>query len=175
MVIEGHTGPITSLSFDPCGYRVATGSTDHSVRIHDLRMLKSNSSLILAHNSVVSSVKYRYRHFEDYPNGEWDDQSVVIPKKVQSESGMDLCDSREGMDKSTEYFPKLASYNGDYLLTSGFDGSLRLWSNGDYRLLSNLHGHQNKIMSSDLSSDGRWLCSASFDRTFKLWTNDQFE
>jgi U4/U6 small nuclear ribonucleoprotein PRP4 len=34
-------------------------------------------------------------------------------------------------------------------------------------------GHEQKIMSADLSRDGRWIATVSYDRTFQIWLAGQ--
>lgn len=40
---------------------------------------------------------------------------------------------------------------GLYLTTSGYDGSVRIWSGDDFRLIRSLDGHDGKVMGVDIS------------------------
>ncbi|KYQ89358.1 WD40 repeat-containing protein [Tieghemostelium lacteum] len=55
---QGHSKQIISIDWSPNGYQLATSSEDNTVRIWDLRNPQSNYS-ILAHNSVVSCIKFQ--------------------------------------------------------------------------------------------------------------------
>ena len=54
MLLEGHVQAITDVAFLPSGYTVATGSSDNSVRIHDIRQLKSSVAMVPAQTNLVS-------------------------------------------------------------------------------------------------------------------------
>lgn len=66
-------------------------------------------------------------------------------------------------------FP-LLSRSGQYVVTSSFDCSLKIWSTESWQPLRHLQGHETKVMGVDISPDSKWIVSAAFDRTFKLWT-----
>jgi U4/U6 small nuclear ribonucleoprotein PRP4 len=63
-MLEGHVGAITSTEFMPSGYEVATASADHSVRVHDIRKLKSSAATVPAHTNVVSRIRFHYQFKE---------------------------------------------------------------------------------------------------------------
>jgi periodic tryptophan protein 2 len=55
--LNGHTGPISSLSFNPSGSLLASGSWDYTVRIWDI-FSKKNIVDTLNHNSEVVSIAF---------------------------------------------------------------------------------------------------------------------
>ena len=57
------------------------------------------------------------------------------------------------------------------MLTSSFDGTIKIWGTRDYRLLQTLQGHIGKVMSADFSPDEKHILSVGFDRTIKYWTH----
>ena len=155
MALEGHVKGILAVDVSPNGYEVATGSEDNTVRVWDLRKRRCRS-VIPAHTSLVSSVRYEPTH-------------------------------------------------GDFLVTSGYDNTVRLFVAPEWKHVKTLAGHEGKVMCVDISSgacvrgaepetarrrrdcsrgtlrvgagpggactttDGKRLVSASYDRTFKLW------
>ncbi|KPJ18777.1 U4/U6 small nuclear ribonucleoprotein Prp4 [Papilio machaon] len=62
--------------------------------------------------------------------------------------------------------------HGHYLATSSYDGSGKLWSDPAWHPLRTLSGHDNKVMSVDISLDNKYIATCSYDRTFKLWAPD---
>ncbi len=55
MVLEGHVKAILCADFAPDGFRLATGSDDHSARVWDLRKRRCVYTLP-GHTSLVSQV-----------------------------------------------------------------------------------------------------------------------
>jgi U4/U6 small nuclear ribonucleoprotein PRP4 len=62
--------------------------------------------------------------------------------------------------------------NGSVLLSSSYDGTCKLWTDGDYKPLQCLTGVESKVMCCDISSDAKYIVSALYDRTFKLYEAD---
>ncbi len=58
--------------------------------------------------------------------------------------------------------------NGRAILTSGDDGSVRLWSIGGLALAS-FAGHQGRVLDVDFSSNGYTAASAGKDDTVRVW------
>lgn len=61
---------------------------------------------------------------------------------------------------------------GLFLVTSGFDGNVRIWSADEWNLLRNLPTDSGKVMSADISGDGKFIGSASYSRSFHLFGGD---
>ena len=62
---------------------------------------------------------------------------------------------------------------GSWMVSSGYDGSIKIWSTGDWKLVKELLGHDGKVMSVDYVRDGKNFLSTGFDNTLKLWGLDK--
>eukprot|EP00798_Chlamydomonas_sp_ICE-L_P015680 gene15680-21786_t len=64
-------------------------------------------------------------------------------------------------------------YGGAYIVSGGYDNTVKIWSAKDFSLVKTLAGHEGKVMCVDVASDGSHLvASGSYDRTIKLWAPD---
>lgn len=171
MVLDGHAREILSIDFAPNGYQVATASGDDTVRIWDMRALRSLYT-IPAHRSSVADVRF----FRAADEGEASKSNGVK---------MELDDEKDHVDKKEEV---RLNRSGMYLATAGYDGLVKIWSADDWQLLRSLSADAGKVMSVDISSgeskcerssfasadpflgahtDGD-LVSGHWDRTFKV-------
>ena len=62
---------------------------------------------------------------------------------------------------------------GEFLISSSYDNTARLWAAKTWLPLATLQGHDNKLSGCDVAPDGRTIATCSFDRTFKLWSYNQ--
>jgi WD40 repeat protein len=53
-----HTGPVTSVAFSPDGQRLASGSSDRTVKVWDLRQPEGQPQTLRGHTGPVSSVAF---------------------------------------------------------------------------------------------------------------------
>ena len=60
--------------------------------------------------------------------------------------------------------------SGLYLASAGYDGLVKLWSADDWQLLRTLPTDGGKVMSVDLSSDGKYLASGTYNRNFQIFS-----
>lgn len=59
--------------------------------------------------------------------------------------------------------------SGLFFASSGYDGLVKLWSADDWQLLRTLSTDAGKVMSVDISSDGKLLASGTYNRNFQLF------
>nr|GAT43593.1 predicted protein [Mycena chlorophos] len=152
MVLDGHVQAIYALAFSPNGYQIATGSGDDTIRIWDLRSLKSLYT-IPAHLSNVSDVRFFQASEEAF-------------KLVVKPDAMDEDKSHDAEIQERKY------RSGLYFASAGYDGLVKLWSADDWQLLKSLSTDAGKVMSVDLSSNGKMLASGTYNRNFQLFSPD---
>jgi U4/U6 small nuclear ribonucleoprotein PRP4 len=179
MVLDRHVQGIFSVDFSPNGYQIATGSADDTIRIWDMRSLKALHT-IPAHKSTVSDIKFFRRAAESaytfHPQG----QEKPGVKDVEMESA-ETPESPTSTPKPGDSAPAPAvTYHeednrfisGLYFTSAGYDGVVKIWSADDWQLVKALATDAGKVMSVDISSDGRHIASGSYNRSFQLFAND---
>lgn len=62
--------------------------------------------------------------------------------------------------------------SGLFLVTAGFDSNVRIWSADEWARVRNLATDAGKVMSADVSGDGKFIASASYSRSFHLFGGD---
>lgn len=150
-----------SLIGKSTSYQIATGAGDDTVRIWDIRSLKALYT-IPAHVSNVSDVRFF--------------RGDALPMRtVHGDGDVNMNDLDENAEKSNDKdeAPEEWRYrSGLYFATAGYDGFVKLWSADDWQLLRTLTTDAGKVMSVDLSSDGRLLASGTYNRNFQLFAPD---
>ena len=160
MVLDGHVQGIFAISFSPNGYQIATGAGDDTIRIWDMRSLKSLYT-IPAHRSNVSDI--RFFTAPELAN------SVKVNGDVDMEDAQ-VPDDIAGSDPKTTDGDVADRYrSGLYFASAGYDGLVKLWSADDWQLLRTLTTDASKVMSVDLSSDGKYIVSGTYNRNFQLF------
>lgn len=145
-VLQGHAKGIYSLDWSPNGIHLVTASGDCSIKVWDIRKLDRNSNEIFtipAHKKLVSDVQFFNRRGTE-----------SISKETSDFNDM----NREVLDSS-----------GTFLISSSYDGLVNIWSADNWILVKSLQGHNDKVMSCDISGDGRYIASCGWDRSVKLW------
>lgn len=56
---------------------------------------------------------------------------------------------------------------GEYLVSSSFDATAKVWSARDWKMLATLRGHEGKVMGAGILKDSIVTCG--FDKTLKVW------
>ncbi|KAI9350151.1 WD40-repeat-containing domain protein [Obelidium mucronatum] len=182
MVLQGHVKPILALDWSPNGHIIATGSEDNTIRIWDVRQAKCTYT-IPRHTNLVSTVKFwSAGDGFDSKGAPADWNFLDAPRFKKSSSNMDVdgeddddeaADDDEMKDKEeakSDGGLKKQILNGGHLVSSSYDGTCKIFSEGDWKPLKSLAGLEGKVMGCDVSSDGKYIATASFDRTFKLFS-----
>ncbi|XP_039762412.1 U4/U6 small nuclear ribonucleoprotein Prp4 [Pararge aegeria] len=161
---EGHAKPVYSIAFQCDGSLAVTGGMDAFGRVWDLRTGRC-VMFLEGHLGPVLGADWSPAGHQlataaaDHQAKVWDIRRRAPIYTIPSHTHL-LSDVR--YQKS----------NGHFLLTSSYDKTARLWSNPAWHPLRTLSGHDNKVMSADISFDNKYIATCSYDRTFKLWAPD---
>jgi small GTP-binding protein len=158
--LEGHHDVFLSVTFDPQGRTLASGSVDNTIKLWDARSGKLRLTLkghhgevygvvfdpqggTLASGSVDSTIKL------------WDARSGKLLRTLEGHQGQVL---------SVAFDPQGAT------LASGGSGNIvKLWDARSGKLLRRFEGHHEQVMSVAFDPQGGTLASASLDNTARLW------
>ncbi|KAI0305820.1 U4/U6 snRNP-specific spliceosomal protein [Multifurca ochricompacta] len=193
---EGHSREVYTVEFQDDGalaasayavfcsldlaYQIATGASDDTIRVWDMRSLKALYT-IPAHLSNVSDVRF-FRSDGTVPAHIAQRQTN---DPAQIDGTMDESGQSDGDDGKEDSAPLLMTAEqkqealaqewryrpGLYLASAGYDGVVKLWSADDWQLLLTLQTDGSKVMSVDLSSDSRLLVSGTYNRNFQLFAS----
>lgn len=75
-------------------------------------------------------------------------------------------------DKDSQPPSDVLPRSGLFLVTAGFDCNVRIWSADEWTMIRNLATDSGKVMSVDVSGDGKFIGSASYSRSFHLFGGD---
>ncbi|MBD2095942.1 WD40 repeat domain-containing protein [Trichocoleus sp. FACHB-591] len=158
--LDGHAGPVGSVSFSWDGKTLATGSRDNTVRLWDVQSGKALRTF-QGHGDVVYSVSFS-------PDGKTlatgsADKTVKL-WDVQSGKALRTFQGYAGPVGSVSFSP-----NGKTLATGSYNDTVKLWDVQSGKALRTLQGHAYSVRSVSFSPDGRTLATGSYDGTVKLW------
>ncbi|KAI4599626.1 hypothetical protein KJ359_001723 [Pestalotiopsis sp. 9143b] len=158
--IEAHSGWVNSVAFSADGRRLASGSSDDSVKLWDAES-----------GDCLQTFKHHFHHVGSVAfsadgrrlaSGSNDD----TVKLWDAESG-DCLQTLEGhfLPISSVAF----SADGRRLASGSSDDSVKLWDAESGDCLQTFKHHFHHVGSVAFSADGRRLASGSNDDTVKLW------
>ncbi|XP_032526138.2 U4/U6 small nuclear ribonucleoprotein Prp4 [Danaus plexippus] len=161
---EGHAKPVYSVAFQCDGSLAVTGGMDSFGRVWDLRTGRC-VMFLEGHLGPVLGVDWAPAGHQlataaaDHQAKIWD---------LRRRSSIYTIPAHTHLISDIRY----QRTQGHFLLTSSYDHSAKLWSNPAWHPLRTLSGHDNKVMSCDISPDNKYIATSSYDRTFKLWAPD---
>jgi hypothetical protein len=156
-VLEGHRGPVTSLSFAPDGKTIATGSYDLTVRLWDVSSAKELLQMGDL-GDVVLSVVYS-------PDG----RTLAAAVRRQGVKVWEVPTGRVVHEIATPRQVVALRFSPDGKTLAGGTGGdrtdepgeVRLWDLASGRLRATLQGHRAEVKALAFTPDGRFLASAS--------------
>ncbi|WP_274035018.1 nSTAND1 domain-containing NTPase [Streptomyces sp. MMBL 11-1] len=163
--LNGLTGMVSDLTFNPDGDLLATASWGGGLRLWNVRD-RSLAATLAGHTDAVQSVAFT-------PDG-----------KTLASSGRDatarLWDVRTHRPLATlrghadAVWSAVFSPDGQTLATAGDDRTIRLWNVATHQQLALLTGHTGVLRSAVFAPDGDTLATSSDDETIRLWKTDAF-
>ncbi|KAJ8704192.1 hypothetical protein PYW07_013486 [Mythimna separata] len=161
---EGHAKPVYCVAFQGDGSLAVTGGMDAFGRVWDLRtgrcvmFLEGHLGAVLGADWAPAGHQLATAA-ADHQTKIWD---------LRRRSALYTIPSHTHLLSDVRY----QKSHGHFLLTASYDKSAKLWSNPAWHPLRTLSGHDNKVMSADISFDNKFIATSSYDRTFKLWAPD---
>mmetsp|Transcript_24992 Transcript_24992/g.36941 ORF Transcript_24992/g.36941 Transcript_24992/m.36941 type:complete len:512 (-) Transcript_24992:318-1853(-) len=158
---DGHAREVYGVGFHPDGSIVATTDFCSVVQNWDLRSGKSICHH-QAHAKRVLCAEFSPNGFQLATAG--DDGTIKVFDMRQRKIFASI--PAHSRLISQLRFSHSAT-KGEYLASSSFDATAKLWSTRDWRILSTLKGHEGKVMGIGLTQDG--IITSGYDKTIKLW------
>ena len=144
MLLDAHIQPLYAADWSPDSWHVATGAGDGFIKVWDLRNMRQTAN-VGAHTGGVTDMRWH--------------QGTDGPL-----SGVDL-----RRDDAGQLIPRKG---GTFVVSSGFDKKVNIFSADDWTLCGGLSGHAGNVLSVDVDPESRWIISGGHDRTVKLWGRD---
>ncbi|KAJ5642769.1 hypothetical protein N7490_006769 [Penicillium lividum] len=174
--LEGHTSAVESIAWSPDGSRLASASSDTTVRIWDPSTGQSVSTLE-GHSGSVGLITWS-------PDGSQlasassdilaPESCDIIVRIWDPSTGQSVCNLEGHSDMVTSI---AWSPDGNQLASASSDTTVRIWDPVTGQSMSTLKGHSGSVGSITWSPDGSRLASASsyilisasVDTTVKIW------
>ncbi|KAF3392416.1 hypothetical protein F1880_008930 [Penicillium rolfsii] len=158
--LEGHNWSVNSVVFSPDSSRVASGSSDETIKIWDahtgacLQTLEGHSDWV---NSVVFSPDSSRVASGSY------DKTIKI---WDAHTGACL-ESLEGHDDDVTSV--VFSHDSRRVASGSDDMTIKIWDTHTGACLQTIEGHDSWVTSAVFSHDSSRVASGSYDKTIKIW------
>jgi len=160
----GHEDDVNDVDFSKDGSRVATASSDGTIRIWDM----SNGEELMRFGQESALYVVKFSPDDRFIAAAGHDGRVKI---WDVESG-DLILTLTGHNNAIFFID--FSPDGKYLATASLDGTTKVWdiSAGGNREWLTLAGHNHVVFSADYSPDGKHIATSSWDGTARVWDSN---
>ncbi|KAE8362046.1 WD40-repeat-containing domain protein [Aspergillus caelatus] len=155
--LKPHTAPVVTTAIDQTGTLLATGASDGSIKVWDIRGGYVTHTFH-GHAGVISALCFFQVPFQDSEN-------KSSSKKRKSKRKSDDSDSDEDM----EDVAPVASIGGFRLASGSEEGKVRVWDLNKRKSIASLDSHVSVVRSLSYSPAENALLSAGRDKTVIVW------
>ncbi|MFK8183956.1 MAG: caspase family protein [Phormidesmis sp.] len=174
--LSGHDGWANAVSWSPDGQQLASGGEDKKLKVWEVasgQMLWEEAT----HQERVASVDWS-RTGEWIAVGEGDRtvklwRATVLQARDRTALTLGEHDTGEGADSIVQVNSVRFSPDSQHLLSTGEDGTLRVWHIENETQIAIFKGHNSRqggnVLDADWHPDGRTIASAGSDNDIRLW------
>ena len=158
-VLKGHTGVLFDIALVGSGKEVLTASADRSIRLWDLHTHQCTFTF-LGHTNIVTRLAVCPRSHSFL--------SISLDKTLKLWS----LDSNCVLHTVDAYCPRyglIVSPDERFILATGFDSSITIWSLRDMTVTSVLKGENNYTFGLAITPDGSIALTGTGDGTIQMW------
>ncbi|XP_059081133.1 U4/U6 small nuclear ribonucleoprotein Prp4-like [Tigriopus californicus] len=161
---EGHSKAVHCIGFQNDGALACTGGMDSFGRVWDLRTGQC-IMFLEGHLKGIVSVDWSLDGYHII-TGSTDNSCRVWDLRRRNK---EYTIPAHNNVVSNVVFDK--SPRSEYVLTSSFDCTAKLWATKTWQHMATLKGHDARLMGCDIAPDGSLIATCSYDRSFKLWAS----
>ncbi|KAE8157846.1 WD40-repeat-containing domain protein [Aspergillus tamarii] len=155
--LKPHTAPVVTTAIDQTGTLLATGASDGSIKVWDIRGGYVTHTFH-GHAGVISALCFFQVPFQNSEN-------KSSSKKRKSKRKSDDSDEDEDM----EDVAPVASVGGFRLASGSEEGKVRVWDLNKRKSIASLDSHVSVVRSLSYSPAENALLSAGRDKTVIVW------
>lgn len=163
LVQDGHNNAVYAMAFHAHGSLCATGDLDGLCCVWDLRSGKLVFERVLCARKLLC-IDFANNSYNFVTAGDDNSFSIHDLRKqatlVSIPAHMDLISNAIYDDSS------------DFIVTSSYDSTIKIWRSDDYSLLNTLYGHLGRVTDISISKDlknGKIYSTGFDDKTWKVW------
>ncbi|OGM47032.1 putative small nucleolar ribonucleoprotein complex subunit [Aspergillus bombycis] len=155
--LKPHTAPVVTTAIDQTGTLLATGASDGSIKVWDIRGGYVTHTFH-GHAGVISALCFFQVPFQD-------SESKSTSKKKKSKRKSDDSDEDEDMEDAAP----VVSIGGFRLASGSEEGKVRVWDLNKRKSIASLDSHVSVVRSLSYSPAENALLSAGRDKTVIVW------
>jgi WD40 repeat protein len=161
--IQGNLYYFLTIAFSPDGMTIATGSTDSTIKLWDVKTLHQKR-ILKGHREKVQTVAFS-PDGETLASGSWDSTIKIWDISPNPQKDTITLNGHQGVVHSIAFNP-----DGKLLVSGSADCTIKLWDISTGEEIYTRIEHEGEVRAVAFSPDGAIIASESCDNSsIKLW------